>query len=444
MSKIDFPNNPTTGEIYEYAGQKWRWDGKSWNSVSSSNLSSIDITEYQLKDQLQGTVIGDLVPLGDGTIDLGSLNKKFKNLYLDGNSFFFGNSTIIENNGDILLDPNNSGSSIKLNISDISELSDNNNLLSGVDLNQVDTHLNLDSAGDGQVLSYTGGEYRWIDSSAGATGPAGPAGADGVGITNVVDNGDGTLTLTYGDGSTVTTSNLTGPQGDPGPAGAVGAAGPPGADGTTADIDDHLNKDSAGDGQVLSYTGGDYQWIDAGGSSNGYVTLESSDGNLKISGFGEGSVELVATTRDGNQDVIDLNDYEFSGGYLEIHSLPSNFVPKRLEFVFDGSQTFSGPGFAFIYNPNDFIFPKFQEADGDNLYSFFPPNDPKILITSTAVVYDNSDIKLGSPSALNPVVLSNPYTKASQSFDLKVFGDDTSTSVDIVNPKVIGFVTGLD
>ncbi len=33
--------------------------------------------------------------------------------------------------------------------------------------NDVDDHLNLDSAGDGQVLSYTGGEYQWVDQSTG-------------------------------------------------------------------------------------------------------------------------------------------------------------------------------------------------------------------------------------------------------------------------------------
>lgn len=39
---------------------------------------------------------------------------------------------------------------------------------------------------------------------------------DGVGISNIVDNEDGTFTINLTDGSSFTTSDLTGPQGDPG------------------------------------------------------------------------------------------------------------------------------------------------------------------------------------------------------------------------------------
>jgi hypothetical protein len=44
----------------------------------------------------------------------------------------------------------------------------------------------------------------------------GETGADGVGVTSTVDNGDGTFTITYTDGTTFTSSDLTGPQGPPG------------------------------------------------------------------------------------------------------------------------------------------------------------------------------------------------------------------------------------
>lgn len=48
--------------------------------------------------------------------------------------------------------------------------------------------------------------------------------ADGVGIDNIVDNGDGTLTFELTDGSTFTTPDLTGPAGATGPAGPTGYA----------------------------------------------------------------------------------------------------------------------------------------------------------------------------------------------------------------------------
>ncbi len=47
-------------------------------------------------------------------------------------------------------------------------------------------------------------QANWVEFSA-------PKGEDGIGITSTVDNGNGTLTFTYSDGSTFTTSDLTGP-----------------------------------------------------------------------------------------------------------------------------------------------------------------------------------------------------------------------------------------
>ena len=61
-------------------------------------------------------------------------------------------------------------------------------------------------------------------------------GKDGKGIINTVDNGNGTFTFYYNDGTSFTTSDLTGPQGPiglTGPQGTTGATGPQGATGLT-------------------------------------------------------------------------------------------------------------------------------------------------------------------------------------------------------------------
>ena len=47
----------------------------------------------------------------------------------------------------------------------------------------------------------------------GIQGGQGPTGADGNGITNTINNGDGTITFEYADGSSFTTSDFTGPVG---------------------------------------------------------------------------------------------------------------------------------------------------------------------------------------------------------------------------------------
>ncbi len=56
----------------------------------------------------------------------------------------------------------------------------------------------------------------------GEPGQDGLNGADGNGISSTVDNGDGTFTFNYDDGSVFTTSDLTGPQGATGQPGASG------------------------------------------------------------------------------------------------------------------------------------------------------------------------------------------------------------------------------
>ena len=86
----------------------------------------------------------------------------------------------------------------------------------------------------------------------GAQGVPGANGTNGNGITSTVNNGNGTFTLTYSDGTTFTTSNLTGPQGTQGVAGANGINGTNGTNGNgiTATVDN-------GDGTfTITYTDG--------------------------------------------------------------------------------------------------------------------------------------------------------------------------------------------
>lgn len=67
------------------------------------------------------------------------------------------------------------------------------------------------------------------DGQAGSKGDKGDTGSPGPGITSVVQNSDYSLTITYGDGSTVTTDPIrgaTGSRGPQGPKGDTGDAGP--------------------------------------------------------------------------------------------------------------------------------------------------------------------------------------------------------------------------
>jgi hypothetical protein len=86
---------------------------------------------------------------------------------------------------------------------------------------------NYTITGTSQLLSVP---YALYAKTSGSSTP-GPAGSDGNGIASTTDNGDGTFTFTYDDGSTFTTSDLTGPQGNTGPTGAQGPAGANGTNG---------------------------------------------------------------------------------------------------------------------------------------------------------------------------------------------------------------------
>ncbi len=60
---------------------------------------------------------------------------------------------------------------------------------------------------------------------AGAKGEQGPKGADGVGMKNIVNNGDGTFTVRLSNGMEYTTDDMTGPQGEKGDKGDTGLTG---------------------------------------------------------------------------------------------------------------------------------------------------------------------------------------------------------------------------
>ncbi len=70
-----------------------------------------------------------------------------------------------------------------------------------------------------------------VTGAQGPSGPTGLTGATGNGISSVVDNGNGTLTFYFTNGTTFTTSNLTGPTGATGPTGSTGSQGPIGLTG---------------------------------------------------------------------------------------------------------------------------------------------------------------------------------------------------------------------
>jgi hypothetical protein len=92
----------------------------------------------------------------------------------------------------------------------------------------------IDNGNGTFTFTYSDGTTFTTSDLRGPQGPQGiqgPAGAAGVGISSTTDNGNGTFTINYSDGSSFTTINLTGPQGPQGIQGAIGPQGPIGQTG---------------------------------------------------------------------------------------------------------------------------------------------------------------------------------------------------------------------
>ena len=145
----------------------------------------------------------------------------------------------------------------------------------------------------------------------GAQGLQGPSGIDGIngangnGIASTTDNGNGTFTFNYTDGSTFTTSNLTGPMGAQGPAGADGvngldgATGPMGPQGIQGSVGPLV---SGTNNQTLRHDGTD--WVANSILTNDGTNISVS-GNTTVNAAGITGQGLVLSD-DG--DFVDLND----------------------------------------------------------------------------------------------------------------------------------------
>jgi hypothetical protein len=81
---INFPDSPSDGDTHTAGSKSWTYNAAK--GVWIATLTSIPTTI--------GDITGHIIPDTSVTYDLGSADKKFRDLYLDGNTLNIGNQTI--------------------------------------------------------------------------------------------------------------------------------------------------------------------------------------------------------------------------------------------------------------------------------------------------------------------------------------------------------------
>ena len=87
---IDFPDNPTHGQSATLAGKSFTYDSdvSGWNVSSSAALDLSSIAQ-------------DILPDADSSRSLGSVSKKWKDLYLSGSTIHLGGLQLQNKSGQL-------------------------------------------------------------------------------------------------------------------------------------------------------------------------------------------------------------------------------------------------------------------------------------------------------------------------------------------------------
>ena len=269
--------------------------------------STVIIDAVSSKVNLDGTVKGNIIPDVDVTYDIGSSTKRFKDLYLSGNTIHLGTSTLsVDTNGNfqlsgglksnnpivgddstLLVDTANSSIPYAVLSGTPTIPSTTDNITEGTNLYYTDvradariTNASTTDLSEGTNLYYTDAR---VDAKITALQTAGFDGD----IKGSVFGDDSTL-LVDGVNNSISYSVISGT-----PTTLAGYGITDGDAYTNSDVDTHLNQSNPTSGYVLSWDGTDYAW-DAAAIDREHLKFDDSARRLVVGPLagGTGKVEV--------------------------------------------------------------------------------------------------------------------------------------------------------
>lgn len=253
-----------------------------------------------------------------------------------------------------------------------------------------------------------------------AQGADGADGADGVGISSIVDNGDGSFTVNLTDTSSFTTPDFTGPQGPTGATGPQGPQGPQGDQGVQG-IQGEQGiqgvKGDTGDTGPQGPAGADGQGVPLGGTT-GQVLSKSSASDYDTSWVSLDVSNLSDTTGLLNEsqrsvyygkanEAISKGDVVMFGGVQGNHVLfvKSNmsaigFTPERIMGICKQDMVHADFGYVVGFGVLSGINTSIYTA-GDLLY-VDPTNSGGLIATEPSVPNHSILVAVALNSTVSP------------------------------------------
>jgi hypothetical protein len=158
MAILKFPKNPVNGQTYISDDKTWIYNGTRgiWESPAPTLFSNV-----------MQNISTSIIPSEDDTYDLGSPTKKWKDLYLSGNTIYLGSLKLSDDNGSVKVVTLNGDAEVATAVSPISGGTGLTSYTTGdmIYSNSANSLAKLNIGADGTILVSDGTKPIWVDAS---------------------------------------------------------------------------------------------------------------------------------------------------------------------------------------------------------------------------------------------------------------------------------------